>query len=179
MSVAVLLVALRLYQANLAAIIGWPHREVQPDGAVAILGRAKRRSRALLYQQFVKVLVRFVADVEQDSRIADELFHILHPDIHRTPSKVVAGWHATYLLIQLRRSVAAVDDYRSSCARAQNFQPSAKVSEVGYCFVTWDVIHFRMRITLRELPERKVLGEFCITIQLYYWFHFSLLMLIF
>lgn len=56
--------------------MGWPHREVQPDGAMLIA----------LNQQFVKVLVRFVADVEQDSRIADELFHILHPDIHRTPS---------------------------------------------------------------------------------------------
>ena len=43
LSVAVPLVALRLYQANLAAIMGWPHREVQPDGAMAIL----------LYQQFI------------------------------------------------------------------------------------------------------------------------------
>ena len=56
--------------------MGWPHREVQPDGAVAIF----------LYQQFIKVLVRFVADVEQDSRIADELFHILYAYIHGTAS---------------------------------------------------------------------------------------------
>ena len=74
--VAVLLVALRLYQANLTAIIGWPHREVQPDGAMAIF----------FYQQFIKVLVRFVADVEQDSRIAYQLFHILYAYIHRTAS---------------------------------------------------------------------------------------------
>ena len=60
LSVAVLLVALRLYQANLVAIIGWPHGEMQPDGAMAIF----------FNQQFIKVLVRFVADVEQDSRIA-------------------------------------------------------------------------------------------------------------
>lgn len=56
--------------------MGWPHREVQPDGAMAIF----------FYQQFVKVLVRFVADVEQDSRIADELFHILYAYIHGTAS---------------------------------------------------------------------------------------------
>ena len=48
--VAVLLVALRLYQSNLAAIMGWPHREVQPDGAVAIL----------FYQKFVEFLMRLI-----------------------------------------------------------------------------------------------------------------------
>ena len=114
LSVAVLLVALRLYQANLTAIIGWPHREVQPDGAVAILGRAKRRSRALPYQQFVKVLVRFVADVEQDSRIAYQLFHILYAYIHGTPSKVIRIRHPTNLPIQLRTAISRVDNYRNS-----------------------------------------------------------------
>ena len=89
--VAVLLVALRLYQANLTAIIGWPHREVQPDGAM----------RIALNQQFIKVLVRFVADVEQDSRIAYQLFHILHPDIHRTPRQMIAIAHPTNRPIQL------------------------------------------------------------------------------
>ena len=61
LSVAVLLVALRLYQANLTAIIGWPHREVQPDGAMLIA----------LNQQFVKVLLCIIADVQQDCGVAD------------------------------------------------------------------------------------------------------------
>ena len=34
----------------------WPNREVQPDGAMAIF----------LYQQFIKVLLPLLADVEQD-----------------------------------------------------------------------------------------------------------------
>ena len=76
--------------------MGWPHREVQPDGAVAIL----------LYQQFIKVLLRFVADVEQDSRIAYQLFHILNPDIHCATRQVVTIARPTYRPIQLRRSIA-------------------------------------------------------------------------
>ena len=36
LSVAVLLVALRLYQANFFAITLWPHGEVEPDGSVAM-----------------------------------------------------------------------------------------------------------------------------------------------
>ena len=51
--VAVLLVALRLYQSNLAAIMGWPHGEMQPDGAVAIL----------FYQKFVEFLMRLIGIV--------------------------------------------------------------------------------------------------------------------
>ena len=76
--------------------MGWPHREVQPDDAVAIF----------LYQQFIKVLVRFVADVEQDSRIAYQLFHILYPDIHRATRQVIAIGSPTNRPIQLRRSIA-------------------------------------------------------------------------
>ena len=60
--------------------MGWPHREVQPDGAMAIF----------FYQQFIEVLLRFVADVQQDSGIADELLHILHADIHGATSQVIA-----------------------------------------------------------------------------------------
>ena len=95
LSVAVLLVALRLYQANLTAIMGWPHGEMQPDGAMLILGRAKRRSRAALNQQFIKVLRCIVADVEQDSRIAYQLFHILHPVMQAcwdAAGEVIKAW---------------------------------------------------------------------------------------
>jgi hypothetical protein len=95
LSVAVLLVALRLYQANLTAIMGWPHGEMQPDGAMLILGRAKRRSRAALNQQFIKVLLCIVADVEQDSRIAYQLFHILHPVMQAcwdAAGEVIKAW---------------------------------------------------------------------------------------
>ena len=137
-----LLVALRLYQANLAAIMGWPHREVQPDGAMAIF----------FYQQFIKVLVRFVADVEQDSRIAYQLFHILYAYIHRTPSKVVTCRHASYPFIQLRRSVAAVDDYRNSCSFAKCFQPFAEVSEICNRLMAGNIIHFGMTTASGELP---------------------------
>jgi len=149
--------------------MGWPHREVQPDGAMLIA----------LNQQFVKVLVRFVADVEQDSRIAYQLFHILYAYIHGTARQMIAIGNPTYRPIQLRRSVAAVDDYRNSCSFAQCFQPFAEVSEICNRLMTGDVIHFGMTTASGELPERKVLGEFCITIQLNYLFHFSLLMLIF
>ena len=82
--------------------MGWPHREVQPDGAMAIL----------LYQQFIEVLLRFVADVEQDSRIADDLLHIFHANIHGTARQMIAIGNPTYRPIQLRRSIAGVEPDR-------------------------------------------------------------------
>ena len=81
--------------------MGWPHREVQPDGAMAIF----------FYQQFIEVLLRFVADVEQDSRIADELFHIFHANIHCAARQMIAIGNPTNRPIQLRRSIAGVDAY--------------------------------------------------------------------
>ena len=75
--------------------MGWPHREVQPDGAMAIF----------FYQQFIEVLLRFVADVEQDSRIAYQLFHILYAYIHGATRQVVTIARPTNRPIQLRRSI--------------------------------------------------------------------------
>ena len=54
---------------------------------------------------------------------------------------------------------------------AQFFQPDAQALHVLNRLMTGDVIHFGMTPASGELPERKVLGEFCITIQLYYLFH--------
>ena len=82
--------------------MGWPHREVQPDGAMAIF----------FYQQFIKVLLCFVADVEQDSGIADELLHILHAYIHGATRQMIAIGNPTYRPIQLRRSIAGVEPDR-------------------------------------------------------------------
>ena len=54
----------------------------------------------------------------------------------------------------------------------QFLQPHAEALHVRNRLVTWDVIHFGMAPALCKLPEHKVLREFCITIQLYY-FHKS------
>ena len=82
--------------------MGWPHREVQPDGAMAIF----------FYQQFIEVLLCIVADVEQDSGIADELFHILHANIHGTARQMIAIARPTNRPIQLRRSIPRVEPDR-------------------------------------------------------------------
>ncbi len=43
----------------------------------------------LLYQQFVEVLAAHIADVQQDGRIAQSLFHPDATDVHRAPRQVV------------------------------------------------------------------------------------------
>ena len=59
--------------------MGWPHREVQPDGSISVL----------FYQQFVKILIRFLRVVDKNGRVTDGLFHPRRSDIHRTPRQVI------------------------------------------------------------------------------------------
>ena len=59
--------------------------EVEPDGAVAILGRAKRRSRASLYQELVKVLMRFVGVLDKYGCIEYQLLHARYADVDGAP----------------------------------------------------------------------------------------------
>ncbi len=75
---------------------------MQPNGSKSVS----------FHQQFVELLLRFVGIIQQYRRVANQLLHILHADVHRTPRQVVAISHPTYLLIQLRRAIAAVDSYR-------------------------------------------------------------------
>jgi hypothetical protein len=59
-------------------------------------------------------------------------------------------------------------------ALPQFLQPDAQALHVLNRLMAWDVIHFGMTPALCQLPERKVLREFCICIQLYYFFHNNL-----
>ena len=53
-----------LYHPHLPAVAAGAHGEVQPVASCLVA----------LHQQFVEVLFRLVANVEQDGGIADELF---------------------------------------------------------------------------------------------------------
>ena len=154
---------------NFSAIFLRPHCKVQPYRPVAIF----------LNQEFVELLICFFRVVDKDCRIADGLLHSRCSDIHGTPRKMVRICRPTNLPIQLRTTVSRIDNYRNSppfggvgggcragggCSLAQHFKPSAKAFEVRNRLMAWDIIHFWVRITLCELPERKVLGEFCITV---------------
>lgn len=60
-------------------IIFRSNRKVQPHGTIAIL----------LYQQFIKLLLRFFSIIDEDGRIHYRLFIPRSTNIHRTARKVV------------------------------------------------------------------------------------------
>ena len=66
----------------------------------------------LLYQQLVEVLAAHIADVEQDGRIAQSLFHADATDVHRTPRQVVRRRHTPYRFVHRCRPEPRVDDNR-------------------------------------------------------------------
>ena len=97
------------------------HRKVNPDD-VALL----------LYQQLVEVLAAHIADVQQDSRIAQSLFHPNATDVHRATRQVVRRRHTAYGFVHLWTSEPRVDDNRVVTIAVlvvpslpQTFQPSA------------------------------------------------------
>ena len=59
-------------EENLAAIILWPHGEVNPISGAA-----------LLLDEFIKRPAVFISRIEQETGIADHLFRPQAPDIHR------------------------------------------------------------------------------------------------
>ena len=72
---------LALQEVDLPAILlRWrPYRKVEPDYTF----------RAMLEQEFIKVLLRLVGIVEEDTRIANQLLFARHADIHRAPRQVI------------------------------------------------------------------------------------------
>ena len=78
---------LDIHNIYLSSITKRPHRKMQPHGTIAVLGRAKRQSRALLNQQLIKVLTALIRVIQQYVRIAYQLFSTQHPDIYRAPRK--------------------------------------------------------------------------------------------
>ena len=74
---------------NLSAIILRPHGEVQPIISL----------RTPLDEQFIKLLLLTISDIQQDSRVADGLFDAEATDIYGTARQMVAARHATDGLI--------------------------------------------------------------------------------
>ena len=68
-------VFLCINKRDLMPIFLRPHRKVQPYGTIAIL----------FYQQFIKLLCRFLGIINQYRRITDGLLIPRSSDIHRTP----------------------------------------------------------------------------------------------
>ena len=61
----------------------------------------------MLEQEFIKVLLRLVGIVEQDTRIANQLFLPRHANIDSTPRQMIRGRHSPNLPIQFRRPIPA------------------------------------------------------------------------
>ena len=146
---------------DLAAIREGAHREVQPDGSVAVS----------LYQQLIEVLFRFVSVIQQDCRIANQLLHTQHADINCAARKVVASSHTTYLFIKLRTAITRVNSDRLLAhsiliiiSLAQYLQPFANSLQICDRLMGRDVIHFRMTIASCHLPKHEMLGEFCLIV---------------
>ena len=97
---------LALQEVDLPAILlRWrSYRKVEPDYTF----------RAMLEQEFIKVLLRLVGIVEEDTRIANQLLLPRYSDIDSTPRQMIRGRHSPNLPIQLRRPIPARNNDRSS-----------------------------------------------------------------
>ena len=91
-----------LYHPHLPAVAAGAHGKVQPVASRLVA----------LQEQLVEVLLRLVADVQQDGGIADELFQPCHADVCCTARQVVRCRHTAYSPVHLRRAVGAVDNQR-------------------------------------------------------------------
>ena len=145
-------------EENLAAIILRSHREVNP------IGRA-----ALLQNQFIKVTLRTIGDIQQNSRHPDHVFRAIAADIHRASRQVIRALRAPAQSVHLFTPIPAGNNDRDhptlSVKRiitiAEIFQPSfADTLQIFYRDTRRDVLIQRVITCLRQLPERKVLGEF-------------------
>ena len=61
-----------------------------------------------LYQEFVEVLLRLIADVEQDGGVAHQLLDASHADVGGAACQVVRSFHTAYRLVHRLRPVAAI-----------------------------------------------------------------------
>ena len=144
-------------EENFAAIILRPHREVNPI-----------RRAALLQNQFIKVTLRTIGDIQQYSRHPDHVFRAIAADIHRASRQVIRALRAPAQSVHLFTPIPAINNYWSlpipiqlSITIAEVFQPSfADTLQIFYRDTRRDVLIQRVITCLRQLPERKVLGEF-------------------
>jgi len=125
------------------------HRKMNPDDAAL-----------LFYQQLVEVLAAHIADVQQDGRIAQSLFHPDATDVHGAPRQVVRRKHTTHRLVHLWTSEPRVDDNRVVTIAVlvvpslpQTLQPSAHPTKVLHLCLIRHVCYSRI-----------CLGSFKITI---------------
>ena len=88
-------------EENLAAIILRSHREVDP------IGRA-----ALLQNQFIKVTLRTIGDIQQYSRHPDHVFRAIAADIHRASRQVIRALGATTQSVHLFTPIPAGNNDR-------------------------------------------------------------------
>ena len=65
-----------------------------------------------LYQQLIKLLLRFICVIEENGGIAKCLLNPRYLNIHRTSSKMITRSRPTNLPIQLRRSISRVNPNR-------------------------------------------------------------------
>ena len=122
---------LSINKQNFSSVILCPHREMHPDSPVAILGRAKRRSRALLNQQLIKLLLRFIRIIEENSSIAKRLLDPSDLNIHRTSCKMVTRSRPANLPIQLRAAIPRVNAYGCPRPLSKNLQPPAQSLQIS------------------------------------------------
>ena len=85
----------------LPAVVLGPHGEVQPVAA----GIA-------FQQQLVEVLMTFVADVEQQRDVAQQLFLARHPQVGGASRQVVRRRASPHQPVQFLAAVSAIDDDR-------------------------------------------------------------------
>ena len=77
-------------EENLPAVILGPHREVNPVGRPA-----------LLKNQFVKISLRAIRDIQQNARHPDHMLRAITLDIHRAPRQVITPLCSPTLSIHL------------------------------------------------------------------------------
>ena len=114
---------LSINKQNFSSVILCPHREMHPDSPVPVLGRAKGRSRALLNQQFIKLLMTLIAIVHQDDCIPQRLLNPRHLNIRSTSCKMITRSRPANLPIQLRRSIPRVDPNGCTRPLSKHLQP--------------------------------------------------------
>ena len=152
-------------EENLAAIILRSHREVDP------IGRA-----ALLQNQFIKVTLRTIGDIQQYSRHPDHVFRAIAADIHRTARQVIRALGATTQPVHLLAPIPAINNYWSlpipiqfSITIAEILQPSfADTLQIFYRDTRRDILIQHVITCFRQLSERKVLGEFHVLVYFYF-----------
>ena len=126
------------------------------------------RRAALLQNQFVKFPLRFIRDIQQYPRHPDHLFRSITSDIHRAARQVITPLRTPTQSVHLFTPIPAINNYWSlpipiqfSITIAEILQPIfADIFQILNRDTRRDVLIQRVITCLRQLPERKVLGEF-------------------